>query len=84
MRSDHPGPLNLGTDRAVSLDELARLVIGVSGKPLEVEHVPGPQGVRGRNADLTRMRRVLSWEPQTPLEDGIAETYAWIAGQVAA
>jgi nucleoside-diphosphate-sugar epimerase len=82
MRSDHPGPLNLGTDRAVSVDELARMVIGTSGKPLEIEHVPGPQGVRGRNADLTRMRRVLGWEPQTPLEDGIAETYAWIAAQV--
>jgi GDP-D-mannose 3',5'-epimerase len=84
MRSEHAEPLNLGTDRAVSIDQFARLVIATAGKPdLRIEHVAGPQGVRGRNADLTLMRRVLGWEPQVRLEDGIAETYAWVAAQVA-
>ncbi|MGH3005925.1 MAG: NAD-dependent epimerase/dehydratase family protein [Gaiellaceae bacterium] len=83
MRSDHSEPLNLGTDRMVTINELARIVIEVSGKPgLELEHVDGPQGVRGRNSDNTRLREVLGWEPEISLEDGLVPTYRWIEGQV--
>jgi GDP-D-mannose 3', 5'-epimerase len=83
MQSDHSAPLNLGTDRMVTINELARIVIEISGKPgLELEHVEGPQGVRGRNSDNTRLREVLGWEPEISLEDGLVPTYRWIEEQV--
>ena len=85
MRSDHRSPLNLGTDRMVSINELAQLVIDISGKHgIEIVHVDGPQGVRGRNSDNTRLREVTGWEPRISLEDGLEPTYRWIAEQVAA
>jgi GDP-D-mannose 3', 5'-epimerase len=84
MQSDHADPLNLGTDRMVTINELARIVIEISGKhSIGLDHVEGPQGVRGRNSDNSRLREVLGWEPQTTLEDGLAETYRWVAKQVA-
>ena len=83
MQSDHREPLNLGTDRMVSIDELARIVIAISGKhDLELVHVDGPQGVRGRNSDNSRLREVLGWEPEISLEDGLEPTYRWIEEQV--
>jgi GDP-D-mannose 3',5'-epimerase len=83
MQSDHREPLNLGTDRLVTIDELARIVIDISGKhDLELVHVKGPQGVRGRNSDNSRLRNVLGWEPQISLEDGLEPTYQWIEEQV--
>ncbi len=85
MRSEHAEPLNLGTDEMVTINELARLIIGVSGKrDVGLRHVPGPQGVRGRNSDNSRLRAVLGWEPDTPLERGLAPTYRWIEKQVQA
>jgi len=81
-QSKYDKPLNIGTDRAVSIDELAHIVMDAANWQAEIVHVPGPQGVRGRNADLTAMRKVLDYEPQVTLEDGIAETYAWIEEQV--
>jgi GDP-D-mannose 3', 5'-epimerase len=83
MQSDYSEPLNLGTDRMVTINELARIVIEISGKPaLELVHVEGPQGVRGRNSDNSRLREVLGWEPGISLEDGLAPTYRWIEGEV--
>ena len=83
MQSDYREPLNLGTDRMVSIDELARIVIAISGKhDLELAHVEGPQGVRGRNSDNSRLREVLGWEPEISLEDGLQPTYRWIEEQV--
>jgi GDP-D-mannose 3',5'-epimerase len=81
MRSDCADPLNLGTDRLVSINDLAEIIIRISGKRISVAHIDGPQGVRGRNSDNTRLREVLGWEPATSLEDGLAATYAWIAEQ---
>ena len=84
MRSDHAEPINLGTDEMVTINELAQIVITISGKAnLELDHVPGPQGVRGRNSDNTKLREVLAWEPSTQLADGLAPTYRWIEKQVA-
>ena len=84
MRSDHREPLNLGTDRMVTINELARIIIGISGRhDVQIRHVDGPQGVRGRNSDNTRLRKVLGWEPGVDLEEGLAPTYQWIAAQVA-
>jgi GDP-D-mannose 3', 5'-epimerase len=85
MQSDHREPINLGTDRMVTINELARLVIEVSGKhDISLLHVDGPQGVRGRNSDNTKLREVLGWEPEISLEEGLAPTYSWIAEQVGA
>ena len=82
MRSDYRNPLNLGTDELVSVDELAEIVIEVSGKKIALVHdLTKPQGVRGRNSDNTRLRSVLRWEPQITLRKGIIPTYSWIAAQ---
>ncbi len=83
MRSVHREPLNLGTDRMVTINELARIIIDISGKRgITLRHVAGPQGVRGRNSDNTRLRTVLGWEPTTSLEAGLEPTYAWIERQL--
>jgi nucleoside-diphosphate-sugar epimerase len=84
MQSGYHEPLNLGTDQMVSINELARIIIEVSGKTdISVRHVDGPQGVRGRNSDNTRLREVLRWEPERTLEEGLTETYRWIEKQLA-
>jgi nucleoside-diphosphate-sugar epimerase len=84
MQSDHREPLNLGTDRMVTINELAGIIMGVAGKRVRIRHVDGPQGVRGRNSDNTRLRQVLGWEPGIDLEEGLAPTYRWIEAQVRA
>jgi GDP-D-mannose 3', 5'-epimerase len=79
MQSDFAEPLNLGTDEMVSIDQLAHLVAEVAGKrDIGLKHVPGPQGVRGRNSDNSLLRQVLGWEPTTSLRDGLLPTYQWI------
>src|SRR5438876_1772686 len=83
MLSDYAEPLNLGQDRMVTINELADIVAGIAGIRIVRKHVPGPQGVRGRNSDNTRLRKVLGWEPAIALEEGLARTYAWIERQVA-
>jgi len=83
MLSDFHEPLNLGTDQMVTINELARLVMDIAGKPeIRIRHIEGPQGVRGRNSDNTLLRKVLGWEPRTSLQEGLAPTYSWIEGQV--
>jgi nucleoside-diphosphate-sugar epimerase len=82
MRSGYAEPLNLGQDRLVSINELAELIAKAAGVPIVRRHVPGPQGVRGRNSDNTRLRQVLGWQPEVSLEEGLARTYAWIEEEV--
>lgn len=82
MRSDYPEPLNLGQDRMVTIDQLTDMVAAIAGVHIVKKHVAGPQGVRGRNSDNTRVRQVLGWQPQVSLEEGLARTYAWIEEQV--
>lgn len=85
MESGYREPLNLGTDRMVTINQLAEIVIAISGKRgLTLEHVDGPQGVRGRNSDNARLRSVLGWEPHVSLEEGLEATYLWIEKQVQA
>lgn len=83
MRSEHHDPLNLGQDRMVTINELADLVAAAAGIHVSKRHVEGPQGVRGRNSDNTRLREVLKWAPQISLEEGLRKTYMWIEAQVA-
>ncbi|MCC6603886.1 MAG: NAD-dependent epimerase/dehydratase family protein [Anaerolineae bacterium] len=82
MRSDYAEPLNLGQDRMVTINQLADMVADAAGINIVKKHVQGPQGVRGRNSDNTRLRQVLGWEPEISLEDGLARTYRWIEGKV--
>jgi len=83
MESGHQEPINLGQDRLISINELADLVANAAGLEIAKKHIPGPQGVRGRNSNNDRLREVLGWEPEITLEAGIARTYAWIEAQVA-
>jgi len=83
MESNYNKPINIGSNRLVKIDELADMIIKISGKKMTKKHnLTAPQGVRGRNADLTLVKKVLNWEPQTTLEEGLAKTYEWIEKQV--
>jgi len=83
FESEFPGPLNIGSDEMVSINELAALVIAISGKRLRVRHIDGPLGVRGRNSDNRLIGQVLGWKPSLPLAAGLEKTYHWIASQIA-
>ena len=82
MRSEFSEPLNLGQDRMVTINELANMIAEIAGLEISKKHIDGPQGVRGRNSDNTRLREVLGWEPQVSLEEGLGTTYRWIEEQV--
>ena len=79
MESDYDKPINLGSDRLISVDELADIIIAASGKKIsKTYNLTAPEGVRGRNADLTLVKKVLGWQPEVSLEEGLARTYHWI------
>lgn len=84
MDSDCVEPINLGSDHMVSMNELADIVTKLAGKEgkLVHKHVPGPEGVRGRNSDNTMISRVLGWAPSIGLEDGLKKTMDWINVQI--
>ena len=82
MRSDYREPLNLGQDRLVTINQLADMAAAAAGVRITKRYIEGPQGVRGRNSDNTRLRQTLNWEPAISLEEGIARTYRWISEQV--
>src|SRR5687768_12521093 len=83
MRSEHREPINLGQDRMISVNELVDMVAKIAGKKIGKRYdLTKPQGVRGRNSDNTRLREVLNWEPSVSLEEGLAITYHWIAGEL--
>jgi len=83
MESDYDKPLNIGSDRLLTVDELAQIIIRISGKNLSLRHdLSKPQGVRGRNADLTLVRKILGWEPSIGLEEGLRRTYDWVCQEM--
>jgi GDP-D-mannose 3',5'-epimerase len=83
MQSDFHDPINLGQDRMVTVNELVDMVARIADKTITKRHDPTkPQGVRGRNADLTLMKKTLGWEPRVGLEEGLAFTYKWIEDQL--
>lgn len=78
MESNYLKPVNIGSDRLVTIDELAQIVIDISGKNITIKHdLSRPQGVRGRNADITLVRKEVGWEPKVSLEEGMRRTYDW-------
>lgn len=83
MRSGHPGPLNIGSDEMVTINQLVDLVADIAGKRIEKKHISGPTGVRGRNSDNRLISSTLGWRPSQSLRSGLERTYAWIEGQAA-
>jgi nucleoside-diphosphate-sugar epimerase len=82
MASDFAGPVNIGSEEMISINDLARLTMKVAGKKLTIRNIPGPLGVRGRNSDNRLIREKLGWAPTAHLESGLRKTYAWIESQV--
>jgi GDP-D-mannose 3', 5'-epimerase len=81
-RSNRTGPYNIGSEEMVTINQLTDMVMDVAGKRLNVEHIPGPLGVRGRNSDNTLIKEELGWAPSHTLREGLEKTYAWIDAQV--
>ena len=81
-RSDWEGPVNIGSEEMVTINQLAQTIIDISGKNLKIEHIPGPTGVRGRNSDNKLIAEKLGWAPSTSLRKSLEVTYAWIESQV--
>jgi GDP-D-mannose 3',5'-epimerase len=82
MRSEFMGPVNIGSEEMVTINQLADIIMKISNKKLGKKHIPGPQGVRGRNSDNRLIYEKLGWKPTQPLEVGLGETYVWIARQI--
>jgi GDP-D-mannose 3', 5'-epimerase len=82
MRSSFTGPVNIGSEEMVTINQLAEMVIKISGKRLSITNVPGPEGVRGRRSDNRLIKAKLGWEPSEKLVLGIQKTYAWINKQI--
>jgi nucleoside-diphosphate-sugar epimerase len=81
MRSGFTGPVNIGSEEMVSINQLADIIMDIAGKRVEKRHIPGPLGVRGRNSDNRLIREKLGWAPSRPLAAGLETTYAWIERQ---
>lgn len=84
MSSDITEPLNIGSEEMISINEFARMVVGISGKDITLRHIQGPTGVRGRVSDNRRIRETLGWAPSRPLKAGVESLYRWVATQVGA
>lgn len=82
MENEFVGPVNIGSDEMVSINELAKLVISISGKQLSLNNIPGPMGVRGRNSDNRLIKEKLKWAPSSMLAVGMEQTYKWVEVQV--
>lgn len=82
MESDFTGPVNIGSEEMVTINQLAEAVMQVAGKTLAIRHIQGPLGVRGRNSDNGLIFGKLGWRPSHSLHEGLEKTYAWISAQV--
>ena len=82
MQSSFAGPVNVGSEEMVTINDTASMVASIAGKRIRLRHIPGPTGVRGRNSDNRLIHEKLDWRPTMTLGDGLARTYAWIECQV--
>jgi GDP-D-mannose 3', 5'-epimerase len=82
MNSEFIGPVNIGSEEMVSINQLAEMIINISGKKLGINHISGPLGVRGRNSDNRLIKEKLGWMPDYPLKKGLEKTYIWIENQI--
>ena len=78
MKSDYDKPINIGSDYLISINDLAKMIIEISGKNIKIKHIDGPMGVRGRKSDNNLIREVLGWVPEMKLVEGIRQTYEWL------
>jgi len=81
-RSDFEGPVNIGSEEMVTINQLVDTVADIAGKKIEKNHIPGPTGVRGRNSENSLIREKLGWAPSQTLRAGLEKTYEWIEWQV--
>jgi GDP-D-mannose 3', 5'-epimerase len=81
MESSFTGPVNIGSEEMVTINQLAEMAMRIAGKRLTIHHIPGPLGVRGRNSDNKLIAEKLGWAPSHPLEEGLRNTYKWIEAQ---
>lgn len=84
MESNFAGPVNVGSEEMVTINQLAEMVMDIAGKKLGIRHISGPLGVRGRNSDNRLIAERLGWKPSRSLREGLEKTYSWIEQQVAA
>src|SRR5699024_1219968 len=82
IESDFLGPVNIGSEEMISINDFTKMIIGISGKDLSINNVPGPEGVRGRNSDNDLIEEKLGWKPVQPLKEGMEKTYKWINEQL--
>ena len=81
MESDFTGPVNIGSEEMISINDFAKMVINIAGKNITIKNIKGPTGVRGRNSDNHLIKEKLGWQPSLPLVEGMRKTYAWIKQQ---
>lgn len=82
MRSNFNGPINIGSNEMVSINQLVEIVSRIAKKNIAINHIPGPLGVRGRNSDNRRIQNELGWSPIQPLMNGLQKTYKWISEEI--
>ena len=82
MRSDFSGPVNIGSEEMININDFTKMIINISQKNLSIYNVPGPKGVNGRNSHNKLIKEKLDWQPTIPLENGITKTYDWINQQI--
>jgi nucleoside-diphosphate-sugar epimerase len=83
MASSHSGPVNIGSEERISINDLAEQIADIAGKSIRIRNIPGPEGVRGRSSDNRKIERELGWRPSRPLRSGLDKTYRWVEEQVA-
>ena len=82
MESDFTGPVNIGSEEMVTINQLAEMAMDIAGKKLSINHIKGPLGVRGRNSDNRLIEEKLAWKPSQPLRTGLTKTFEWVTAQV--
>ena len=82
MNSDFQGPVNIGSEEMISINDFTKMIIEIGNKNLIIKNIPGPEGVRGRNSDNKLIKEKLNWAPSQPLKEGVNQTYHWIKEQI--
>jgi nucleoside-diphosphate-sugar epimerase len=82
MDSDFSGPVNIGSEEMVSINQLVEMVLDIANKKMKIKHIDGPLGVRGRTSDNKLLQSKLDWEYTMSLKTGLEKTYSWISDQI--
>jgi len=82
MDSNFQGPVNIGSEEMIKINDLANLVAKIANKDIKIKNIPGPVGVKGRNSDNNLIQEKLNWKPSSRLAEGIEKTYVWIRNQI--